>query len=619
MYYYDIAIIGRNIANLTYQSAQKIKIGQRVFVQLGAKQTSLKDGVIVDVLDNKPKFKCKDIAGITSEYYDAKQMKIARYISKYYVCYFSKSIELFTPFGIYCHASGSGKKSIQDGVILSQSQQRAYEFCLNNKQSLIYGVTGSGKSEVYIKAIKHYLKQANQNNQVLFLVPEIALTPSMLERLKNVFNDRVGVYHSQITKKQKKVLINKLHCGDIDLIVGARSAFFLPFKNLSLIIVDEENDISYKSASNPCINVKDLSIYYSKIYNKRVILGSATPSLTSYHTIKHIEIKSKYHKGDNNIIYENSEPKITPLIEQKIRQTLDNNKQVIVFIPIRGNFKTSYCASCNNVVECINCSSSLTYYERDNIFKCHHCNWVEPFYSKCKECEGEMESVSIGTDEIHKQLKSSFEDAKIGVLDRNNANTNKKLNVLLDSFANGGIDILIGTQMITKGHNYPNVSLVVAIGLDLALYMPSFSARQNALCACFQICGRSGREGAGEVVVQSNHCSFYQKYLELGYSSFIKDELKNRQGMYPPYKHIARIMISGKNKQTLQAKMLKCLDIFDKDKINIIGYGQNMLFKLKNTYRYDILIASKDDFKYMLQVCHIANNRGYMVDMDIMS
>ena len=619
MYYYDIAIIGKNIANLTYCSKLKLKIGQRVKVELRSKRALPKDGVVVEALEHKPKFKCKDIAGITSEYYDAKQMKIAMYISKYYICYFSKSIELFTPFGIYCNEQNNDKKSILDGAVLSEPQQEAYEFCINNKQSLLYGVTGSGKTEVYIKAIKHYLQNTKSDNQVLFLVPEISLTPSMLERLKNVFSSRVGVYHSKITKKQKKDLINKLHCGDIDLIVGARSAFFLPFRNLSLIIVDEENDSSYKSAFNPCINVKDLSIYYSKIYDTRVLLGSATPSLTSYSTIKHIELKSKYHKGDNNITYDNSEPKITPLIEQKIQQTLNNKKQVIVFIPIRGNFKTSYCESCNSVVECINCSSSLTYYERDNLFKCHHCNWVEPFYSKCKECESELKSISIGTDEIHKQLQSIFKDAKIGVLDRNNVTTHKKLNALLESFADGDIDILIGTQMITKGHNYPNVSLVVAIGLDLALYAPSFNARENALCACFQICGRSGREGAGEVIVQSNQCSFYQKYLELGYSSFLKDELKDRIGLYPPHRHLARIMIGGKNKQSIKAKMYEYINFIDKDKINIIGYGQNILFKLKNTYRYDILIASKDDFKYMLQVCHIANQRGYMVDMDISS
>lgn len=644
MYYYEICIVGKLVDVLTYQSEFDYDDLSEVIVTLNRKEVR---GIILNKCE-KPNFKTIDIKNPTKRYLTNLQYKLALFISSYYGVKLSMVLELFElaqTNEIYHQNQASlsdlaseyknqndvfktddinddllkedstkPSYKIQTNITLSQNQQKAYDFLSTNSPVLLFGDTGSGKSEIYFKLIEDVI---NNGGEVLFLMPEIALTMGMQKRVKKHFKDSFITWHSKLTKATKTKALNKLLNGEAKLVLGARSALFLPYKNLKLIIVDEEHDSSYKSSQTPLYNAKDLALYLGKISGIRVVLGSATPSLVSYHNYKHFRLFGTYHESKKSYIYDNSPYGISQNILEQINLSLKEQKQVIVFSPNRANFRQLECKKCFKRVYCPFCEITLSVHSKQNILKCHYCGYVSAILSSCPSCGDDMlEAQKIGTAEIVKTLQEIYHDKVVAKLDSDEITSGSKLDKILNDFNDKKIDILVGTQMISKGHDYLNVDLAVILGLDEYLFYPHYLAKEQTLSLCKQIAGRAGRAGESRVLIQTHSEAFFQKYIN-DYELFLKDELEQR-GDYPPFSRLLYIIISDKNEQKSQNIMQEILTQILKlgDRVNVVGYGKSGVYYINSHFRHQILIKSKS-YKTLSAIAKYANDFvGVKADID---
>ncbi len=403
MNYYELAILKSPLTPLTYQSENEIEIGKKVLVKL-ARMKKLCEAVVLKKVE-KPTFKCVDIQELTQEYYNLQMLETAKFISTYYVCSIGEALSSYSPFNEELEEDFD-EKSFDSNIKLSKKQEEAFTFLKEKKQALLFANTGSGKTEVYIKTIEKHL---NEQKQAVLLMPEISLTPQMQKRLEKVFHTSVAIWHSKVTKKKKKEIIQSLLSGKIRLIAGARSSLFLPFKNLGVIVVDEEHDESYKSDSKPRFQTKDLAIYLSKKYDIQLILGSATPSASSFNKIPYYRLKETFFETKRAIEFDDSDANLSPKTIQKINKTLQENKQVIVFLPTRANFKYQICTSCGKSVECPYCSVSMSLHKNDLALKCHYCGYAQQIPQTCPSCNtGIIHNLRVGTAQIEEELNNLF-------------------------------------------------------------------------------------------------------------------------------------------------------------------------------------------------------------------
>ncbi|OCL81761.1 primosomal protein N' [Arcobacter porcinus] len=612
MKYYELAILKSPLKNLTYQSEFEFEIGNIVEVALARIKNSV-EAVVVKKVD-KPDFKCSDILSNTNKYFNSFMMEIALFVSKYYVCSFGQSISLFQSFNKefeYKSSQIEFKKEIK----LSSYQEEAKTFLDNKKQALLFARTGAGKTEIYIKTIKEILKQ---NKEAVLLMPEISLTPQMQKRLEEVFGNSVAIWHSKVTPKKRANILESLQKGEIKLIAGARSALFLPFKDLGLIVVDEEHDDSYKSDNTPRYSAKDLAIFIAKKFDIRLILGSATPSINSFDKIPYITLNKTFYETKKDYIYENSSLKISSNSLEKISKNLENKNQVIVFLPTRANFKHQICSDCGKSVECPFCSVSMSLHRNDLALKCHYCGFAQKIPETCPSCSsGIIKNHRVGTAEIEELLKEYFPNNIIKRFDKDSIKTESALKKTLEEFNKNKIDILVGTQMLSKGHDYHNVKLAVVLGIDSLLNMNSYKARENALSLLIQISGRSGRNGFGEVIIETKNEEFFKYYLEKSnYLEFLKDELEFRKELYPPFVKLARVVFAHKNGIKVQEELKSYIEIFKTiNELEIVGFGECGVFRIANKYRYEIVLRSKNT-KALLNALHTINSPNATIDMD---
>ena len=611
MNYFEVSQLKSPLEPLTYQSEKDITLGSIVEVTLGNRKELVK-GVVVKKVE-KPHFKCKDIENITEYFYSPQILETAQFISKYYVCSLGEALSIYTPF--HNIEKTEDYEVLESSIELSNAQQNAFEFIDQRKTSLLFADTGSGKTEIYIKTIEKVL---SQNKQAVLLLPEISLTPQIEKRLKKVFKDSVAIWHSKIQKKTKEKIVKELLEGKIKLIAGARSALFLPFSDLGLVIVDEEHDDSYKSDQKPRLNVKDLCIYLGNKYDIKVILGSATPSLNSFYKIPYTRIKETYYQSTKSISFDNSNLKINETVINKIQNTLEKNEQVILFLPTRANFKYQICKDCGKAVECPFCSVSLSLHKNKNALVCHYCNYTQAIPKNCPSCKtGIIENFRLGTAEVYEILTKEFPDKNIGKFDRDSIKTEKQLKAILKEFNDNKIDILIGTQMLSKGHDYHNVTLAVVLGIDSILNITSYKVREKALSLLIQIAGRSGRKGFGEVLIQTKNQEFFNNYLSVhDYEDFLKEELNIRKEIYPPFVRFAKIIFSHKNGIKAKEELELYVNRFiNKPDVEVIGFGECNIFKIANRYRYELLLRSKDTQK-LLGYLHSIKSPIATIDMD---
>ena len=612
MNYYELAILKSPLQNLTYESEEIIENGSLVEVIL-AKRKNSNLAVVIKKVD-KPDFKCSTILSIKDEFYTDFMLEIADFVSKYYICSMGFALSLFQAFNkniVYENSSIEYKKEIT----LSSFQQEAKDFLDSKKQALLFAKTGAGKTEIYIKTIKEILKQGKQ---AVFLMPEISLTPQMEKRLEEVFDSSVAIWHSKVTAKRKKEILNKLQNGDIKLIAGARSALFLPYSNLGLIIVDEEHDNSYKSDTTPRYNAKDLAIFIAKKFDLRLILGSATPSINSFYKIPYFELDKTFYETKKSYIFENSSQNISEKTINLIKKSIENKNQTIVFLPTRANFKHQICFDCGKSVECPFCSVSMSLHKNDLALKCHYCGFAQKIPEFCPSCKtGIVRNHRVGTAEIEELLKNEFPNSIIKRFDKDSVNSEKSLKKILDEFNQNKIDILVGTQMLSKGHDYHNVKLAVVLGMDSLLNMSSYKARENALSLLLQISGRSGRNGFGEVVIETKNEEFFKYYLEeSNYKEFLKSELEFRKDLYPPFVKLARVVLSSTNGLKIKEELNGIVkDLKNNKDIEVVGFGECAIFKIANKYRYEVIIRSKD-VKAILNALHYLKSTNISIDMD---
>lgn len=612
MHYYQIAILKRALEPLTYQSQQKLQIGSLLTTTLQNRQ--IKAVVIKEV--QKPSFTCKELHPNIEYIFSSYQLKLAHFIATYYVSHLSKAFALMYP--LHVNASTTYETfTCKETLSLSKKQKEVKKDLTKHTQTLLFGDTGSGKSEIYMSLMEDVL---HKKQNIIFLMPEISLTPQMKKRLTHHFGSKVAIWHSKVTKKQKETILEDIKNGKVRIIAGARSALFLPLQDIGLIVVDEEHDDSYKSSSSPRYNAKDLSLMYGKIVGAQVVLGSATPSLTSFHKLPHVRLKGTFFQSKKHYIYENRHNEISQFMLDTIHKTLSQEKQTIVFVPTRANFKYLTCKDCGANFECPYCSISMSLHKRYNILRCHYCNFSTKIPNSCHVCGSSMiESSRIGTIEVAEQLQNYFLDKKVAVFDKDTVATQRQLNATLKRFNEKEIDILVGTQMLSKGHDYHDVGLSVIMGLDSALAMPDFRSREKTLSLALQIAGRSGRKGQGEVFLQTQNGEFFSEYIE-NYDKFLKDELLFREKLYPPYKKLLQFLISHKSEEVCKQVLDKTLTKINSLNLDahIVGYGKSNITKIANKYRYHVLLRSTSA-KTLLQIAFTCKDRFIEIDMDPLS
>jgi len=521
-------------------------------------------------------------------------MELARFISAYYICSLGDAFSLMMAFihSYPKHETESQKsESLPESKIeLSSKQTKALEFLKEQKVGLLFGDTGSGKTEIYMKYFEQMMLEKKRS---IFLMPEISLTPQMGLRLDEHFGESVVMWHSKLTPKQKKIALQKIHDGRAKIIAGPRSALFLPIKDLGLIVVDEEHDDSYKSSSRPRYNARDLAIYLGKLYNINVVLGSATPSLTSYVKFPHIRLKGGHFNSKKEFIYEKSVETLSPLILEYINRTLELKEQSIVFLPTRANFKYLICKDCGHTYECVFCSVGMSIHQNSRALKCHYCNYTQAIPQICCECQSpNLTSSRLGTAEAVKNIAQTFPSAVVEQFDRDVITTATKLKKALKRFNDKESDILVGTQMLSKGHDYHGVTLAVVLGMDNMLNMGDYRAREKALSSLIQVSGRSGRLKDAKVLVQSFNEEFFKAYIDR-YEEFLEQEKEFREGLYPPYKRLCRVLFSDKNGAKAREAMQKMHDnLVDYAHVEIVGYGKCAVERVANKYRFEILLRS---------------------------
>ena len=500
-------------------------------------------------------------------------------------------------------------------INLSPLQEKALVFLNKNKISLLFGDTGSGKSEIYFKLFE---KTINSGKSCIFLLPEISLTPQMTKRLKEKFGDLIAIWHSKITKKKKEEILEKIERDEVKIVMGARSALFLPMKNLGVIVVDEEHDDSYKSNSRPRYHARDIAVYMGQKLGAKVVLGSATPSLTSYKKFPSFRVKQSFFKSSKSYEFIQNNDFISEYVLEKIKKTLDENSQVIIFLPTRGNFKYLSCKSCGSGVKCPFCDIGMSIHKSKNALVCHYCNYHERVSRVCPSCKSEDLSVNrVGTAEITNVLSEIFSEKKIAQFDKDTVSTQRKLNSILKDFAEKKIDILVGTQMLSKGHDYHDVKLVVVFDIDTILNMADFRSRWRAMSLLLQVSGRVGRKGSGEIVVQSSNKEFFESYLD-DFEEFLKDEAQFSKELYPPYKKLLKVLIAHKDRQkalNLLEEVQQRVNSFDLKDIEVVGFGEAPISRIAGKYRFQALFRSPSS-RELLKLSHYLNIQGVEIDID---
>jgi len=599
VYFYRIALLNSPLEPLTYHCENSVVIGTEVEITLSNR--SMK-GVIIEESE-KPDFLTQNILRISESFYPQRQIQFAQFISEYYGCSLGEALNLFIPHTVVEQEVLHAYSYNPVNITLSESQSKALEFIRAHNISLLFGDTGAGKSEIYMRRMDEVL---SEGKRALLLLPEISLTPQMEIRFKNHFGDMVVLWHSKMTPKQKKVTLEKIHNGVAHIIVGPRSALFLPIQNLGLIVVDEEHDESYKSSSRPRYNARDMAVYIGNLLKIPVVLGSATPSLSSYAKYPFFRLKGGYFESKRTFVFEPSLEALTPSIDHAIMGNFNKEHQGIVFIPTRANFKYTVCDTCGYHVECPFCSVGMSQHKNSHALKCHYCNYTEVLPKVCPKCQsGALRTARLGTAEAVEHFSKLSENLRVQQFDRDIITTQNKLIKVLEAFNSREIDLLVGTQMLSKGHDYHDITLAVVMGIDNLLSQSDYRAREKALSLLVQIAGRSGRKQNATVIVQSFNESFFRGYLD-DYEKFLIDEMRIRNTRYPPTKKLARLLYAHKNALKAKSAMEEAVrEIEQMQRVQIVGFGASPIEKIADKYRFQILLRSDKSTDLIRAIKHV--------------
>lgn len=524
---------------------------------------------------------------------------------------------------------------------LTEEQKKVVDTVLATKGKntfLLWGVTGSGKTEVYMELIEEVLKQGKTS---IVLVPEISLTPQIVDRFEKRFGNQIAAIHSALSEGERYDEWRRIHRGEAKIVIGARSAIFAPLNNLGIIIVDEEHSDSYKQEdSAPRYSAIDIAIQRAETNHCSVIMGSATPSLDSFARAQKgiYQLLKLPHRVngkqlpqveiiDMNEEFKKSHGLFSEKLFSKIKEKIERKEQVILLLNRRGYSSFVTCKNCGYTVKCPHCDITLTYHKSSSLLRCHYCGYATKLMHICPEChEKSLTNLGIGTEKVEEELNSLFPDVNILRMDVDTTSKKGMHKKMIDDFKNQKYSILLGTQIVSKGLDFENVTLVGVINADTSLNIPDFRSSENTFSLLSQVAGRSGRsEKSGEVVIQTFNpthyaISFVKKH---DYFGFYKQEMYIRKNMkYPPFYYLVYIKLSGKDYSLLEKesqKIKKSLEHYLEQTI-ILGPSPASIFKVNNIYRYGIILKYKKEpnlyFALNKMDEHYKNNKAIKVEID---
>lgn len=631
-----------------------IKIGLIVHIPFGKKKIR---GIINKIQETKDEeqtnYKLKSIISINSDFVLPKQyIDIAKWIAQYYLCSLGEAISLFLPPRLTRMRKQDTRYKIQDTnkIQLTSDQKNVLAQLTqklktkNYRPSLLHGVTGSGKTEIYIKLTEKVL---HRNKQVIVLTPEIMLTPQIVEKFEGAFPNQICLMHSGLSASERFNSYKQFFSHEKNIIIGPRSALLVPSNNLGLIIIDEEQEDAYKQEKSPRYHAVDLAEKIAIANNAMLLLGSATPRIETYYkyhsdtTLCHsrgngnpeldpgspaavrddikmveednafdlFELKNRYQKMilppaqivdlKNEIKHDNLSP-ISIKLQENIKKTLQEKKQIILFLNRRGMATFVSCRECGEVVLCPRCSIPMVYhvYNRQNILHCHHCDEKTPVPIICPKCHSpKIKYFGAGVDKIEKEIEKLFPKARIKKVDSRSMQNKNDYMILYDDIKNHRIDILIGTQILAKGLDIPAVDLVGVISADTGLHLPYFKASEKVFSLITQVSGRSGRKNnVGQTIIQSYWPDSFaiQAAASHDYQSYYENEITERvRHRYPPFCRLVRVIAEDKRESTAKEEICKIAHQLKSANIDFIGPAPAFLSKINNRYRYHLIIKVK--------------------------
>ncbi|MBW5391197.1 replication restart helicase PriA [Brachyspira pilosicoli] len=645
---------------LTYKKPDDINdslIGCRVIAPIRNRGTK---GIVIEETDSLdgdykvlPITTRIDLEPICSE----NEFNLAKWMSRYYHSSYGEALFAALPAG-----NPSKKKTTPKPIKVKQKPylklNDEQESVLNtilksieeekkSKSFLLHGVTGSGKTEVYLQAIKRVV---DLGKQAIVILPEISLTPQTIKRFAERFEGKIAVLHSKLSPTAKYRYWQMIRNNEIKIVIGARSAIFSPTPNLGIIVIDEEHETSYKSNETPRYHARQIAFYRKERENATLILGSATPSLESYYhalnatielltltkraaSINMPEVKILDLKKEKRA---DSFPMLTQTLVEEINKKLELKEQIILFLNRKGYAPVVSCSHCGVVLECPNCSVSLTYHKKKNVVMCHYCGYTQFVEELCDKCNiGHFERIGTGTEKVEENLNTLFPNAVIERMDQETVGGTKKYEDIFKRFADREIDILIGTQMIAKGLDFPNVTLVGVLLADMSLHIPDFRSAERTFNLITQVAGRSGRgDKKGVVYIQAFNTNHYAVLYakEHDYISFYNREIENRKhtaGLpYPPFLRLVRIVVRGIDAKKVEsdaniiADLSRTLTYQYTEKVEVLGAVPCTMSKLNKYYRWNILIKTAShsllkEFFESLNKSFIAQKGNYIeIDID---
>ncbi len=529
------------------------------------------------------------------------------------------------------------KNTLDKKVTLNEEQENAVNIVSNNFNSaityLLYGVTGSGKTEVYLSLIE---KVINNGKSAIMLVPEISLTPQIISRFKARFGDDVAVLHSALSDGERYDEYRKIMEDKIHIVVGARSAIFALLKNIGIIIIDEEHVQTYKQDTSPRYHARDVAIWRSNYYKCPLILGSATPSLESYaRALKNIyyllELKQRANKKalpnitvvDMKKEYAKKNMIFSDALKKNINKCLDLKEQVILLLNRRGYSSIITCKDCGHVFKCPNCDISLTYHKTSNILRCHYCGYATNFPSNCPNCKQKnLKDFGLGTERLEEEINHLFPQARVVRMDLDTTSKKGGHEKIIDDFANYKYDILVGTQMIAKGLDFPLVTLVGVINADMSLNIPDFRSSERTFQLLCQVSGRAGRASKeGNVIVQAINNEHYsiKHAMKHDYLGFYQEEMNIRKILkYSPYYYITLIKIMAKDYTKGMNEAIKIASYLKKElskETIVLGPSPANVLKINNIYNFQCIIKYRKDDNLIKTLKFIDNK--YIIEKDI--
>lgn len=604
---------------------QNVTAGVRVMVPFGNRNIR---GYVVRVDTEEPEtsFEIKSISRVIdkSPVFWPDQYRLALWMEKFYFAHRGQILDTMVPGGkrdTDLSFLDTQEPENEKSIVLTPSQKNAIDSILSGSQSLYYlfGITGSGKTEVFLSCAESVIAKGGQ---VIYLVPEITLTHQLARLVSKRFHNKVAILHSAMTDSQRITEWRRIKSGEVSLAIGARSAVFAPFENLQMIIMDEEHETSYKSSNDPRYHARQVAQKRISDCNGKLVMGSATPSLEAWNLMKdpsrmlRLDLTERVGGGKLPMITvaDMSKEKgiIGSVLLEKMHRSLSESKQVILFLNRRGFSYYFHCKSCGFELKCPHCDVPLTYHKAKRLVVCHYCSYETKPVTVCPSCHSlDVMYSGFGTEQVEAELRRLFPLNTVARIDTDTASDRKAVKKTLDDFRNGDIDILLGTQMVAKGLNFPNVNLVGAVMPDNGLLIPDFRSEERVFSLLVQVSGRSGRaDGDGQVVIQTRmpDSPAIRAASEVRVSEFFDNELEIRRNTgFPPFSRMINITCRSRNRENALSCAQEIADLIRAQKrdVQVFGAQECPIEKIRENWRFQVLVRSTDASQ-MMEAVHLA-------------